>query len=215
MRASPTLAFILAGLLCLLPAVLLPADNATLTYRRVFKSSNPEFIEIKVSQSGACSYDIRQLHEAASPQPFEVGGPLRAKMFELAAQLRNFRGLDLDVRRRIASLGDKSFRYERGSEAYEVHFNYTLNATASQLMQVFEGLARQQEHLIVLQRRMRYDRLGVNEALLQFEADLNRKIFPEPQRLLPVLEQIANDSHFVEIARQRARTLAERIRNAS
>jgi len=81
-------------------------------------------------------------------------------------------------------------------------------------MQIFEGLARQQEHLIKLQRRMKYDRLGVNEALLQFESDLNRKILPEPERLLPTLEQIANDSRFVEIARQRARTLAERIRNA-
>ena len=49
---------------------------------------------------------------------------------------------------------------------------------------------------------------------LQFESDLNRKILPEPERLLPTLEQIANDSRFVEIARQRARTLAERIRNA-
>ena len=81
-------------------------------------------------------------------------------------------------------------------------------------MMIFEGLARQQEHLIKLQRRMKYDRLGVNEALLQFEYDLNRKVLPEPQRLLPTLEQIANDSRFVEIARQRARSLAERIRSA-
>ncbi len=204
----------LLPLLPLLPVLLLASDTATLTYRRVFQGSVPEFIEIKVSQNGAATYDIRQLDEPPSPQPLEVGSPLRAKLFELAAQLNDFRGLDLDVRRRIANLGQKTFRWERDGEAHEVSFNYTLNATANQLTTAFEGLARQQEHLIKLQQRMKYDRLGVNEALLQFESDLNHKTLPEPQRLLPVLEQIANDSRFVEIARQRARNLAERIRSS-
>jgi len=203
----------LFALLPLLPLPLFSSSVATLTYRRIFKSSLPEYIEIKLCEDGTGSYDIRQLDEAANPQPFEAGAPLRARIFELAAQLDYFRNLQLDIRRRVAYLGDKTFRYERGGEAHEVNFNYTINATANQLMQIFEGLARQQEHLTKLRRRMRYDRLGVNEALLQLEADLNRKALPEPERLLPVLEQIANDPRFVEIARQRARSLAERIRN--
>jgi len=188
------------------------AAGATITYRRAFKSSSPEFIEIKVSENGPCTYDIRQLDDPPGAQPFEVGEALRAKIFELAARLNDFRDLRLDVHRRIANLGEKTFRYEHGGEVHEVSFNYTLNSTANQLMQIFEGLARQQEHLVQLQRRMRYDRLGVNHALLQFEADLNRKLIPEPERLLPALEQIANDPRVVDIARQRARTLAERIR---
>ena len=204
-----------ASLLVVLPVPLLAAKEATITYRRVFKSSVPEFIEIRVSENGRCTYDIRQLEEEPGPQPLEVSAALRAKIFELAGQLSHFRDIQLDIRRRIASLGQKTFRWERGNEAHEVTFNYTLNATANQLMQIFEGLARQQEHLEILERRMRYDRLGVNEALLQFESDLNRKIIPEPERLLPVLDQIAADSRFVEIARHRARNLAERIRNAS
>ena len=204
----------LLPLLPLLPLPLCASDAASVTYRRVFKFSSPEFIEIKARESGGATYDIRQLDEPPSPQPFEIGGPLRAKIFELAAQLNYFRDLQLEVRRRIANLGEKTFRYERGGAAHEVSFNYTINATANQLMMIFEGLARQQEHLMKLQRRMKYDRLGVNEALLQFESDLNRKILPEPERLLPVLEQISNDPRFVEIARQRARALAERIRTA-
>lgn len=205
----------LAFLLFLLLIVSLPAfssDSGTITYRRVFKSSLPEFIEIKVNEGGACTFDIRQLNDPPSAQRFEVGQPLRAKIFELAAQLDYFRDLSLDMRRRIANLGEKTFRYERGRQVHEVSFNYTINATANQLMQIFEGVARQQEHLMQLERRMRYDRLGVNDALLQLESDLNRRILPEPEHLLPALEQIANDSRFVEIARQRARALAERIR---
>jgi hypothetical protein len=213
----------LAALLCLgLPlatavtASAVPAPGAKLTFRRVFKSSTPEFIEITVNEdSDQSTYEIRQLDDDPGNSPFEVGSALRAKMFELAGQLNNFQGQDLDVHRKIANLGEKTFRWQKGGAVHEVTFNYTLNSPASQLLQVFEGLARQQELVMLLERRMKYDRLGINDALLQFESDLNRKLLPEPQRALPALDQIAGDSRFVEIGRQRARALAERIRHPS
>lgn len=192
-----------------------PASEAKLTFRRVFKGSSPEYIEIKVREdSDAAAYEIRQLDEDAGATSFQVGAALRAKMFDLAGQLRHFQGQDLDVHRKIANLGEKTFRWEAGSEVHETKFNYTLNPAATQLLQIFEGLARQQEHADLIARRMRYDRLGINDALLQFESDLNRSLMPEPQRLLPMLEQISDDPKFVDIARQRARSLAERIRHS-
>ncbi len=191
-----------------------PGSSAKLTYRRLFKSSSPEFIEIVVHEdSDAATYEIRQLDEDPGASPFEVSASLRARMFELAALLHHFQGQDFDVHRKIANLGEKTFRWEHGSEIHETKFNYTLNSGANQLLQIFEGLARQQEHLTLISRRMKYDRLGINDALLQFETDFNHRLLPEPRRALPVLDQIASDSHFVEIARQRARSLAERIRH--
>jgi hypothetical protein len=190
--------------------------GAKLTFRRVFKSSSPEFIEISVQEdSDDASYEIRQLDDDPGAAKFQVSGALRAKMFAMAQQLNRFQGQDLDVHRKIANLGEKTFRWEQGSEAHEVKFNYTLNSTASQLLQIFEGLARQEELLMLLERRMKYDRLGINDALLQFETELNRKLLPEPERALPTLDQIAGDARFVEIGRQRARNLAERIRHQS
>jgi hypothetical protein len=194
----------------------LPAScGAKLKYRRIFKGSSPEFIEISVREdSEVASYEIRQLDEDAGASPFQVSVALRAKMFDLATQLKHFQGQDLDVHRKIAYLGEKTFSWDCGAEAHEAKFNYTLNAPAMQLQQIFEGLARQQEHADLIFRRMKYDRLGVNDALLQFESDLNRSLLPEPQRLLPMLQQIADDPKYVDIARQRARSLAERLRHA-
>ncbi len=190
--------------------------GAKLTFRRIFKASSPEFIEIVVREDADdATYEIRQLDEEPGATPFQVGAPLRAKIFELAAQLNDFQGQDLDVHRKIANLGEKSFRWEKGGVAHEAKFNYTLNTAAMQLMQIFEGLSRQQEVLTLLERRMKYDRLGINDALLEFEADLNKNLLPEPQRALPTLDQIATDSHFVEVGRQRARALAERIRHVT
>ena len=195
------------------PSVPAPA-GAKLTFRRVFKGSSPEFIEITVREdSDTAAYEIRQLDEDAGSLPFQISPPWRTKMFDLAGQLKHFQGQDLDVHRKIANLGEKTFRWESGNEVHEAKFNYTLNSAAAQLLQIFEGLARQQEHVDLITRRMRYDRLGINDALLQFESDLNRSLLPEPQRVLPMLDQIAGDSRFVDIARQRARSLAERIRH--
>jgi hypothetical protein len=206
-----------AGLLLSLSAVAFagsPSDAPTVTFRKIFKSSYPEFVEIKVTQRGTGTYDIRQLEDEASPAPFEIGGALTQRIFELTAKLRNFQGLDLDVHRRIANLGEKTFRYEKAGEAHEVKFNYTLDDSATQLLNIFEGLSRQESDLSNLERAMRYDRLGVNDAVRQVEADYNQKLLPEPDRLLPPLDRVASDTTYVDIARQRARTLATRIRAA-
>jgi hypothetical protein len=189
-------------------------DDATITYRRVFKGSSPEFIEIKIAEHGKATFEIRQLEEDPDAEPFEVGAPVRQKIFELAGDLKYFNIGDLDIQKRIANLGQKTFRYERGSEVHETSFNYTLNASAATLMQIFEGLARQQSDLTLLERSAKYDRLGVNDALRQFETDMDHRLLPEPERMLSVLDQIGADSHFVEIARTRARALAERIRTS-
>jgi hypothetical protein len=212
MKTSLSRFLLLIGVTCLSASVGHAAPSpagAKLTFRRVFKSSTPEFIEIAVREdSDKAAYEIRQLDDDPGASPFEVSSGLRAKMFELATELKHFQGQDLDVHRKIANLGEKTFRWESGAEIHETKFNYTLNSAATQLLQIFEGLARQQEHVELISRRMRYDRLGINDALLQFESDLNRSLLPEPRRVLPMLDQIAEDSRFVDIARQRARSLA-------
>src|SRR6185503_16887058 len=149
------------------------------------------------------SYDIRQLDEDSKPQMFEVGPAVRAKIAQLAGDLHNFQGADLDIHRRIADLGEKTFRYEKGAEVHETKFNYTIDRTANQLLMIFDGLSQQQQDLQNLEQKLKYDRLGVNDALRQFEADLGKRTLPEPERLLPILDRVATDTKVVEVARQR------------
>ena len=189
-----------------------PPAGATITFRKVFKSSYPEFVEIKVSDSDAGTYDIRQLDDDSNPQPMVIDAPIVQKIFDLAGKLHNFDGVDLEMHRRIANLGEKTFRYDRGAESHSVTFNYTLDRSAAQLLGIFEDLSRQQTDLSDLKRTMRYDRLGVNDVLRHIEADYDRQLLPEPQQFLSALDQLAADSHFIDIARDRARALAGRIR---
>lgn len=191
-----------------------PPANATVTFRKIFKSSYPEYVEIKISDSGSGTFDIRQLNEESNPRSMHLDAPLVQTIFDLAAKLHNFDGVDLEMHRRIANLGEKTFGYDRGTESHHVTFNYTLNRDAAQLLNIFESLARQQTDLSDLDRTMRYDPLGVNDVLIQVQKDLDNKLLPEPAQFLPSLDRLAADSHFIDIARDRARKLAARIRSS-
>lgn len=192
-----------------------PAVNATVTFRKIFKSSYPEYVEIKISDAGAGTFDIRQLSEESSPHSMHLDAGLVQTIFDLAGKLHNFDGVDLEIHRRIANLGEKTFGYDRGGESHSVTFNYTLNHDALQLLNIFEGLARQQTDLSDLDRTMRYDPLGVNDVLMQVQKDYDNKLLPQPSAFLPSLDRLAADQHFIDIARDRARKLAARIRSST
>ncbi len=190
------------------------AGSPTITFRKVFKSSYPEFVEIKVTESGTGTFDIRQLDESPNPQPLRLSHQLAQRIFQLAATLHDFQGMVLEAHRRIANLGQKTFRYDNGGETHEATFNYTLNDSANQLLDIFEGISREEGDISDLRRTMRYDRLGVNDVLLQVQNDYNQKLLPEPEQLLSTLDAIANDDQIINIARDRARKLAGHIRLA-
>ncbi|HVB35236.1 MAG TPA: hypothetical protein VNJ52_12815 [Patescibacteria group bacterium] len=183
------------------------AAVATITFRKIFKSSSPEFVEIKVDKRGAGTYDIRQIADSPSPQPFQVSAALTAKIFSLAATLHDFSGVQLNARRLIANLGEKTFRFENNGETHQVSFNYTVNSTANQLLTIFEGLSLEDQYLDQLRRSMRYDPLGLDDVLTRLETDLESNAIAEPQALAPVLEQIVSNQRFLDIARDRARQI--------
>jgi hypothetical protein len=188
------------------------SQAATITYLKIFKSSYPEYVQIKVNESGAGTFDIRQLDESPNPQPLNLGPELTQKVFQLASDLHDFQGIELEAHRRIANLGQKTFTYAKGGETHEVSFNFTEDRTANDLLNIFEGIAREEGDISDLQRTMRYDPLGVNDVMTQVQSDYKQKLLPEPKQLLPALDAIAKNDQIINIARDKARNLAGEIR---
>lgn len=188
------------------------ADLPTITYRRVFKGSVPEFVEIVLRQDGAAKVDVRQLSDAPSPSEFVVSAAYGRKIFDLAGQMQNFQGANLDVQRRVAYMGDKTLRWDQGTESHQAQYNYTVDPKANQLQKMFDNLAQEQTDLTMIEERLRFDRLGVDQGLDQFAGHLDSGEVPDPQRFLAVLDKIAEDTRVIERARQRARSMAARIR---
>src|SRR5579875_2803351 len=99
---APALALLLVA--PLLGAQATFAGGATITFRKVFRSSYPEYVEIKVPENGACTADIRQLSDDPSPQPFQLSQSVVQRIFDLAGELHDFNGVSLEIHRRIANL---------------------------------------------------------------------------------------------------------------
>jgi len=111
-------------------------------------------------------------------------------------------------------MGMKTFRFEAGPEKQEVKFNYSEDPDAQALLDWFERISESEEHVINLERTVKYDKLGVNEALLLLQISYERKRLVAPQQFLPLLDRVVKNDSYMHMARERAAGLAEAIRAA-
>ena len=113
---------------------------------------------------------------------------------------------------KVAKTGVKTFRYEHGAEKNEVQFNYSQDLDAAALLDWFERVSLTERSLLRLERVARYDRLGVNKALLEIEMAHERAQLVAPQQFIPILERIIKNTGYMHMARERAAKLAQSFR---
>jgi len=200
----------LTGLLLVLALAAQSASPARFTFIKVFPGSVPEYTALTVSEAGEAHYEGRALHEQAEAEAFLLPAAMVARLFTLVAELNYFRQLTLESSRRIASLGEKTFRYQKGEAQFEVRFNYTENSTAVTLLDLCERIARGRYLIAQLQFKLKYDRLGVLSALREFEHSLNSGELIYLEQFGPVLTRIANDPNVLRLAQTRAKALLAR-----
>ena len=177
-----------------------------------FPGSSPEHYSISLSQDGEAVYATTP--DGPQPVRFRLSEPLTRRVFQIAARLNHFQGTALESRgKNVASLGRKTLRYEAGGQQYETSFNYTRNPHALALTRLFEKISLTQQSLLGLKRVVRFDRLGVMKQLLHVEIAMNKQQLVEPVQFVPLLEEILQNPRFLNIARQRAAHLLDRIRN--
>lgn len=209
-------------ILSLLAVLALPAraalpdetSPARFTFVKVFPGSLPEYAALTAAEDGAASYDGRALADPAQPETFRLPAELTAQIFALVTELNYFQGIQLESSHKIANLGQKTFRYEKGRQQAEIRFNYTQNAAGVALQELCEKIVRGRFYIAQLDFKLKYDRLGVLGTLREFEHQFNRHGFVYLEQFVPVLMQMAQDPRVVQLARSRAKRLLERIRGA-
>jgi hypothetical protein len=134
-------------------------------------------------------------------------------MFALADKLDHFKR-PLESGLKVAQMGMKTFRFEDGAEKPEVKFNFSEDPDARALTDWFERISESGQNYWYLERAVKYDKLGVQKALLQFETALDRKRLVFPQLFLPMLDRVAKNNSYLNMARSRAANLADLIRAA-
>ncbi len=201
MRRALALAALTAAALAAAPRI---------TYIKSFPRSVPAYVEIRIEQDGKGEY--REAADDDAPMKFQLTPEERDRLLDLAGKLDHFKR-PLESNLKVAFTGAKTFRWEDGTEKHEVQFNYSLDQSARDLWDLFERVTESEIRLANLERAARYDKLGVNQALLQLGSTYNSNRLIAADQFLPVLDRIAKNETYMHMARERAATLADAIRN--
>ena len=185
------------------------AQSPKIVYTKFFKGSKPEFVSITVDRSGQTVY--KEAVNDENPVQFQMTEADTREIFELAEKLDHFKR-QLESGLKVAHMGIKTFRFEDGATANEVKFNYSEDADARTLNDWFERITETEQHFIDLDRTAHFDKLGVNQVLIEIQATYDRKRLMAPQQFLPLLDRVSNNESYLHIARARAAGLAEAFR---
>lgn len=186
------------------------ADQPRVSYTKVFPGSDPAYMASTVDKDGATTYREAKDEE---PETFKMEPDAVKAIFDLADKLDHF-NRPLESGLKVAKTGDKTFRWENGAESSEAKFNYSMDEDARILQDWFERISESERALMMLRRAIRFDRLGVNDAVLRIDTAWSQKRLVGKEQFLPLLDRIAKNEAFVNMARDRAAKLAETFRKA-
>ena len=184
------------------------ADVPRVSYTKVFPGSEPAYMAITVDKGGAATY--REAKDE-DPETFKLEPDVAQAIFDLADKLDRFKR-PLESGLKVAKTGDKTFRWEDGADASEVKFNYSQDENARLLQDWFERISESERAMMNLRRAIRFDKLGVNDAVLRVDTAWSQKRLVGRDQFLPLLDRIAKNESFVNLARDRAARLANELR---
>ena len=195
------------ALLLAAPA-LLAAGEPRLVLSKRFPGSRPEFVELRIARDGQVDY-----REVPDEEPLRVRltAAETQAVFDLAEKLGHFRR-PLESGLKVARMGEKLFRWEDGDQHYETRFNFTLDPDGQALQDWYERIVESEQLVIDLARSVKYDHLGVNQTLLELEAAYDNKRLVALGQYLPLLDRIAKNETYMNMARERAARLADTFR---
>jgi hypothetical protein len=198
------------ALLVMLAVPLLGVAAPRMTFSKSFPGSVPPYVEITVDRSGAAEY--KEDPQDDNPLKFQLSPSDADAIFGLVDRLDHF-ARPLESGLKVANMGQKTFRYtEDGGASHEVKFNYSEDLEAKTLLDWFERISETERILIELERAVRFDKLGVQDAILRIEVERDQKRLIAEEQFLPMLDRIVKNESYLHMARTRAAALAESIR---
>ena len=190
---------------------LFSADEPVITYTKSFPGSVPEYVSIELHKDGSGIY--KEATDDEDPVSFKVVPEDVHMVFGLAETLNKFQ-TPLESGLKVANMGKKTFAWREGPKKYETTFNFSLDENAKTLLDWFERVTESQQLYFILERAVKFDKLGVNKALLQVESAWDRKRLIAADRFLPLLDRVAKNDSYLHMARERAAALGDTFRTA-
>ena len=187
----------------LLLALVLPllGQQGTIFYSKSFPKSTPEYMEIVVEASGDAIY--KEKADDDQPVKFKLMPEEVKAVWELASNVGWFQK-KLESGLPVARMGEKSYRFTNGATRNEVSFNYSQDLDAQALQDWFEKMTETVNLYFDLERTAKFERLGVDKALLHLEAAWDKKRLLAFELYYPLLNRVIKNDSYLNMARDRA-----------
>ena len=182
--------------------------DSQLSFTKVFPRSQPAYVSITVASSGAAEFKTDPHDE--QPVDFQLSHAETSELFGLAGKVDLSQ--NLEAPEKVAFMGTKTIRYENNGKIGQQAYNFTENLDARSLTDWFERISESEQCFIELERAVKYEKIGVNEALLGLQAEWERKRLVAAQQFLPLLDRVIKSDAYLQMARKRAQTLADTFR---
>lgn len=190
---------------------LIAADTATITFLKTFPGSKPEYVEITLKADGEAIY--KESVDDERPQPFKLHENETKTVFLLAEKLDHF-NRQLESGLPVARMGDKTLRWQQGTQHHESKFNYSTDLDAQTMQDWFERMSESVNLLFDLERTAKFEPLGVNQSLLRLEAAYDKKRLLGFEMYYPLLNRVIKNDKYLNMARERATRLLENLQAA-
>lgn len=165
----------------------------------------------KTHFSGTPHPDDKDTDTDPVDQDFTMWENNRQKIFELAQKLNYFQGnFDAHIKH-IAQTGNKTLQYQSPQAHGSSTFNYSQNPDVQALQKIFSGIATTFDYQRKLAFEYRYDKLGMDQCLKDLEELQSSHEVEELHVLGPMLRKIAADPNLMNIARQSARHILQKM----
>ncbi|MBV9396992.1 MAG: hypothetical protein JO062_03375 [Bryobacterales bacterium] len=202
----------LFSLLLGLAPLLQAQSNPRVLYTKSFPGSVPAYVAITIDSNGVTTYNESKDEDNA--EKLQLERDVTASIFDLATRLDYFKHA-LESGLKVANLGAKTYRWEAGADTHEVTFNFSQDENAKLLQDWFERITDSERAYLELDRAAKHDRLGVHQAMLQIVNLWDNKRLVGTQQMLPLLDRVAKNEAFINMARERAAAVAAAIRAKS
>lgn len=178
-------------------------------FSRTFPGSAPAYFQVEIDADGNAVY--REAPDEEDPLTFTLGAETRDWLFAKARELDHFKR-KLASKRKVAFTGDKVLRFESdGMTKGEAKFVYTEDSVAGELVSWFLKVSETERYYIDLERALQFDRLGVNDSLLNLHSAYDKGRIVAPEQFLPLLKKVVEQQKIMHVARARASALIEGI----
>ena len=197
-------------LILLFTSSLFAQDAQRFFYSKAFPGSIPAYVQVTVEKNGEVVY--KEAPDDELPLKYKLTEAETGEVYSLIEKLDFFKR-PVESGLKVAFMGTKTFRLEKGADKTEVQFNYSEDLNARALWEWCERMTESAQHRIALDRAAKYDKLGVVKALMLLEGAMERKRLVGLDQFLPTLDRISKNETYMHTARARASEIAEAIRN--